>query len=242
MKVSIVIPAKNEEKVIDACLESILAQTQRPHEVIVIDNASTDRTRATLEGFVPRFRHKEISLVILSCIHGNQIESRGMGFRTAKHEIIATLDADTILDPHWVEETIRCFESDPSIVGMGGRIVFDERLVAFVHWWVFTWYRLFPKNYFFYGCNGAFRRSIYHQIPRIEECRALIEKYQLHEPYDDLFLSFQLKAHGRVVQWRRAKVRARSRMAGQPGSSVATLTRSWRQLRESLLLQKLLKP
>ena len=242
MKVSIVVPAKNEEAIIGDCLESILLQTVRPREVIVVDNASTDNTRACIDAFAARFKKKEISLVVLTCINGNQIEARGMAFRTAKHEIIGTIDADTTLSRTWVEETIRCFESDADIVGMGGSITYNDSVVAFLHWWVFTVYRIFPKNYFFYGCNGAFRRSVYHQIPRVEECRILMEQYHLHEPYDDLFLSFQLKKYGKVVQWRSALAFARSRTTGQPGSFVGALCRSSTQFKESLFLQKLLKP
>lgn len=242
MKVSIVVPVKNEEGIIRDCLESMLAQTVKPREVIVVDNASTDNTRDVVKSYVERFHKKDISLVILSCILGNQIEARGMAFRTAKHEIIGTIDADTTLSPTWVEETLRCFDSDPEIVGMGGSITYNDRVVASMHWFVFTWYRLFPQNYFFYGCNGAFRRSVYHKSARVEECRALMEKYHLHEPYDDLFLSYQLKRAGRVVQWRPAHVCARSRMAGKRGAFVGSFRRSWTQLRESLFLQRLLKP
>lgn len=42
--VSVVVPARNEEEMIGACLESILRQEPPPHEVILVDNGSTDRT------------------------------------------------------------------------------------------------------------------------------------------------------------------------------------------------------
>jgi len=242
MKISLVIPAKNEEQLIARCLQSVLDQTQKPHEVIVVDNASTDTTRLVAESYVEQFKKRDISLVILSCIHGSQIEARGMAFRTAKHEIIGTIDADTILESTWCAEVVNCFESNPKIVGMGGSISYNDPVVAFLHGAVFTWYRIFPRNYFFYGCNGAFRRSAYHQIPRVEECRALMEQYRLHEPYEDVFVSMQLKKIGLVVQWPGARVSALARMAGGKGSLVDVIRRSYTQLRESLFLQKLLKP
>jgi glycosyltransferase involved in cell wall biosynthesis len=64
MKISLVIPAKNEKTLIGPCLEAILAQTEYPNEVIVVDNASTDGTRAVVESFLLRFQNKNISLVV----------------------------------------------------------------------------------------------------------------------------------------------------------------------------------
>ena len=50
-EVSIIVPARNEEASLGACLESLTAQTGAPFEIIVVDDASTDRTREIAEGF-----------------------------------------------------------------------------------------------------------------------------------------------------------------------------------------------
>ena len=50
-EVSIIVPARNEEASLGACLESLTAQTGAPFEIIVVDDASTDRTREIAQGF-----------------------------------------------------------------------------------------------------------------------------------------------------------------------------------------------
>lgn len=54
MRVSVVIPARNEEAYLPSALEAVLAQTLPPFEVIVVDNASTDRTREVAEALGAR--------------------------------------------------------------------------------------------------------------------------------------------------------------------------------------------
>ncbi len=53
--VSIVIPMYNAEKYIGECLDSILAQTFKDFEVIVVDDCSTDKSCAVVESFLPKF-------------------------------------------------------------------------------------------------------------------------------------------------------------------------------------------
>ena len=53
--VSIVIPMYNSEKYIGECLDSILAQTFTDYEVIVVDDCSTDNSRAVVQSYLPKF-------------------------------------------------------------------------------------------------------------------------------------------------------------------------------------------
>ena len=53
--VSIVIPMYNAEKYIGECLDSILAQTFTDYEVIVVDDCSTDNSRAVVQSYLPKF-------------------------------------------------------------------------------------------------------------------------------------------------------------------------------------------
>ena len=53
--VSIVIPMYNAEKYIGECLDSILAQTFQDYEVIVVDDCSTDNSRAIVQNYLPKF-------------------------------------------------------------------------------------------------------------------------------------------------------------------------------------------
>jgi len=50
-EVSVIVPARNEEACLGACLGSLIAQTDISREILVVDDGSTDRTRAIAEGF-----------------------------------------------------------------------------------------------------------------------------------------------------------------------------------------------
>ena len=150
MKVSVVIPAKNEEEVIQDCLDHLLRQTELPHEVIVVDNNSNDHTFDRVRDRQEQFRKHGISLVPMVCRYGNQIEARTMGFGTAKYEVVVTIDADTRLNENWIELVKQSFEDD-SIVGVGGRAIYDNAWITRLHDLVLNYYRWKPVNYYFYG-------------------------------------------------------------------------------------------
>jgi rSAM/selenodomain-associated transferase 2 len=116
MRISVIIPALNEEKSISATIKSIMPL--RPHEVIVVDGGSTDRTIAVCRGlgirvlFSPRGRARQMNL----------------GARQATGEVLLFIHADTQL-PSSALDDIGLALSDARIVG--GR--FDVRLEG-KHW------------------------------------------------------------------------------------------------------------
>jgi len=94
MNVSVIIPAYNEEEYLGACLTSLTKQTVAPYEIIVIDNNSHDATAAIAKSYkgVRVIREKRQGM----------IAARNRGFSSAKSEIIARCDADTILPENWI--------------------------------------------------------------------------------------------------------------------------------------------
>ncbi|HYH74730.1 MAG TPA: glycosyltransferase family A protein [Candidatus Saccharimonadales bacterium] len=102
-RVSIVIPAHNEEGRLRACLESIAAQTSRPYEVIVVDNNSTDTTTAIAASF-PFVR-------IVSEAQQGIVFARNAGFDAATGDIIGRIDADVTMPSNWVAH-IQAFYAD----------------------------------------------------------------------------------------------------------------------------------
>jgi glycosyltransferase involved in cell wall biosynthesis len=101
--ISVVVPAYNEERHIAEALDSVLAQTRSPLEVIVIDDGSTDETLAVVDRYRERIR------VIRQ-------ENRGCpgafdtGFREAQGEFVALCPADDIWEPEkleWQQDALR---------------------------------------------------------------------------------------------------------------------------------------
>lgn len=106
---SIIIPTYNKKEMLQACIESIQAHTPSQHEIIVVDNASTDGTTAYLESLAGKVR-----------FHINE-SNRGFsgavntGLMMAKGQSICILNNDTLVTPNWLMNLLNCLNSDPHI-------------------------------------------------------------------------------------------------------------------------------
>lgn len=101
VKVSIVIPAYNEQSYIENCLFSLLRSEQKTnidYEVILVDNNSTDKTVEVAKKF-----KKGMNLKIVSEKKQGRGAARARGFEKAQGEIILSADADTSFYKGWIE-------------------------------------------------------------------------------------------------------------------------------------------
>lgn len=107
LKASIIIPVVDNLKITEACLDSIKAHTQIPHEVIVVDNGSK-------EPVADMARHKGAVIV-------RHPKNRGFaaavnaGIRAAEGEHLVVLNNDTVVTPHWLGFLLRHFGDDPKL-------------------------------------------------------------------------------------------------------------------------------
>lgn len=99
-KVSIIIPAKNEERYLPRTLESIQRQNRDDFEVIVVANACTDRTAEIAEGAGCSVIRREDS---------GQCSAQNAGARVARGELLLFLDADITLPPQALDVLVRDF-------------------------------------------------------------------------------------------------------------------------------------
>lgn len=120
--VSIVVPAKNEEAVIEATVRSLCAidygeDGQRGYEVIVVDDRSTDRTPAILERLAG-----ELPLTIVSTPEGSvgKAAALNLGIARARADIIAVFDADARVAPDFLEQTVPSL-AEPGVGGVQSR-------------------------------------------------------------------------------------------------------------------------
>ena len=99
---SIVIPSKNNGKILQQCLDSIFQLTAYPNfEIVLIDNGSTDK--ATIE-YVDSLKVRERISVLHHNAPFNYSEINNLGVRHAKHEILVFLNDDTeVLSPDWLD-------------------------------------------------------------------------------------------------------------------------------------------
>jgi glycosyltransferase involved in cell wall biosynthesis len=158
MKLSVVIPAYNEESFIAGTIEALQNQTVKPDEIIVVDNNSFDRT-----GDIARSMGAQ---VIVERKRGIT-PARNRGFNAATGDIIARCDSDTRPYPNWVELIKKSFESS-DIVGVTGTNVFYDAPIRYKKFLETS----FTKVYFignklllgheaFYGSNMAILRNVW---------------------------------------------------------------------------------
>lgn len=98
MKLSVVVTARNEESTIGILLESLLRQSKKPDEIIVIDSASKDKTVEIIRHF--QKKDKRIKLLIEKCSRGR---GRNLGVELAKNEILAMTDAGCVTGKNWLK-------------------------------------------------------------------------------------------------------------------------------------------
>src|SRR6478609_5972511 len=175
LRVSIVIPAYNEESVIRQCLIAAIYQSVPAHEIIVVDNLSKDRTADIVRQM--QLEYPESPIILLSRI-----------------------DADSIVEPDWVEQVQKAF-ADQSVQAATGPVVYydmpmrrfglkaDDKMRQLM-------LKLAKHQYhFLFGSNMALRASAWETI-RSETCRD--EKDEMHE---DIDLSLHLADHELPVRY-----------------------------------------
>ena len=104
--VSVVIPAYNHARYLPEAIESALAQTLPPHEVIVVDDGSRDDTPAVLEQYRAR-------ITIISQQNAGVSAARNHGVERSTGDFLAFLDADDVWLPSKLERQVECLREHP---------------------------------------------------------------------------------------------------------------------------------
>ncbi len=103
MRVSIIIPTYNEEKVIGECLQSLAKQSLKDMEIIVVDDDSTDETLKTVRSLITDYR---LPTTVLQQQHLGPGAARNLGARQARGEILVFVDADMSFDKDFIKKLI----------------------------------------------------------------------------------------------------------------------------------------
>ena len=120
-EVSVVIPCYNYGRFLGPAIESVLAQTRPAHEILVVDDGSTDDTPEVARRYAGRIRY-------LRQENGGVSRTRNAGVAQARGEAIAFLDADDWWRPEKLERQVAALAAHPAagLIHTGSR-VFDDR-------------------------------------------------------------------------------------------------------------------
>ncbi|MFA6171879.1 MAG: glycosyltransferase family A protein [Patescibacteria group bacterium] len=132
--ISVIIPLYNQAKNLPSCLESILIQTIPELEVIIVDDGSSDQSRAVAESYKKKFGEKDISFRLLNHdMNKGAPAARNTGFRSSKGEYLFFCDADVVLSQEALSSMLNALNSNPK--------------ASFAYssfWWGRKLFKLFP--------------------------------------------------------------------------------------------------
>jgi GT2 family glycosyltransferase len=182
--VSVVIPSFNSYKTILACLESLMAQTAAPYEIIVVDS-STDDTPHLIRQHFPQVHLKYVAQQMFPG------PARNLGVELAEGLIVAFIDADCIAVPDWVQRIAETHDNQHLVVGGSVDVGNPSSVVAWAGQ-MFEFREFLPSETARYvahipTCNISYRRallSVYGGFPNA------------YYPQEDLLFNYMLVQAG----------------------------------------------
>jgi glycosyltransferase involved in cell wall biosynthesis len=146
--VSILVPTYNRAHTLGPTLRSILDQTFRDYEIIVVDDGSTDETRALVESFL-----QGVSFTYIYQANGGVAKARATGMRASQGEYLAFCDSDDLWLPDKLERQMALFTPDTALV-------FSD---------AYACAEMFPRPKAKFRClelNTPFRGEVYERLLR----------------------------------------------------------------------------
>ncbi len=166
-KISVIIPAYNEEKNIKKCIQTILKSNYDKNklEIICVDDGSTDRTVKVIKELSKK--NKNIRLVKGN--HKGKSKALNLGIKNSKLNYVLTVDADTILDRNFIKEIIRPF-ADKNVGATNGIVLIRKPKKIIEHFQLVEYYfnnlirnsfsTIFDNGIWFFGAAACFNKKI----------------------------------------------------------------------------------
>lgn len=119
MKISVVVPVKNEDYCIACLLDDLIRQTAPPDEIVITDGGSDDRTCDIIESYISEGH----PITLVRTDHAYPGTGRNLAIAYARNELIAMVDAGIRVESLWLEELLKPISRDPSIDVVYGNYV-----------------------------------------------------------------------------------------------------------------------
>lgn len=167
MRISLIVCTHNRANRLSPFFDAINALTcDEAFEVIIVDNNSTDHTAQLLAEFA---RSAVVPVSILSEPTTGVARARNTGFKRARGEILAFTDDDCYPDPRHLQRVLECFDEQPSLGFLGGRVLlFDPTDYRITIQECEERGEIAPRQFIvpglIHGANFAFRRTAFEAV------------------------------------------------------------------------------
>jgi biofilm PGA synthesis N-glycosyltransferase PgaC len=170
-KVSVMIPAWNEEVGILATIKSLLKSTYHNIELVVINDGSTDGSHSLISDFLAHYEG-DIPIVYHYQLNGGKGSALNKAIGLSHGELLVSIDADCAVDPNAIKHFVRYF-ADPKVMAAVGNVKIGNTgtVIGVVQYleFLFSFYfkkadSLFNAIYIIGGAAGAFRRKIFDTL------------------------------------------------------------------------------
>ena len=121
-KVSVIVPVYNVKDYLERCVKSIIAQTERNIQIILVDDGSTDGSGLICD----KLAETDDRINVLHKKNGGLSSARNFGIQFAKCEFICFIDSDDIISPHYVEHLLYLNEKHGCDISVGRYACFDK--------------------------------------------------------------------------------------------------------------------
>ncbi len=115
MKISVIIICRNSLETLKSCLQSVIEQTFKPYEIIIVDGNSTDGTITYLNQFN--------SILVVPQLESGIANARNLGLNRSTGDTIAFLDADDIWPTNSLELRVNHLKSNTKLISVGGLLL-----------------------------------------------------------------------------------------------------------------------
>lgn len=160
-RLTVIVPAHNEEKGLPATLDSLLVQTVPADEIIVVDDGSADRTGQVARSY-------GVTVLRPPANTGSKARAQNYALPRCRTDLVLAVDADTVLAPDYIERIIPAFD-DPAVAVAAGNVqtrftrTIWERGRSIEYLFGFHWHRPIQHGaaspMVCSGCCSAFRRE-----------------------------------------------------------------------------------
>ena len=108
-KISVIVPIYNVESYLDNCISSIINQTYRKLEIILVDDGSTDKSGNLCD----KYANKDNRIIVIHKKNGGVSEARNTGLKKATGDYISFVDGDDYIHPQMLEVLYTAIEKNP---------------------------------------------------------------------------------------------------------------------------------